>query len=117
MQIMNSTYLVNGLIVTGGDILRNKTIIEKNGKVADIVDTVSLPQHIEKIDLKGNYIAPGLIDVQVNGAGGSLFGGNPTPDGLKTMEYALLKEGTTGFLVTAATNTFEVYHKMIERSE
>lgn len=106
--------LTNGSVITGGEILQNKAVIVKNDKIVDLVDQCSLPHDIEKIDLGGNYLAPGFIDVQVNGAGGAFFGGAPTADGLGIMEKALLKEGTTGFLVTAATNKFEVYKQMIQ---
>jgi len=106
--------LTNGSVITGGEILQKKSVIVKDDKIVDIVDQSSLPNDIEQIDLGGNYLAPGFIDVQVNGAGGAFFGGAPTADGLGIMEKALLKEGTTGFLVTAATNTFDVYKQMTQ---
>lgn len=106
--------LVNGLIVTGGDILRGKAVLVDGSKIIDVVEKSALPQDVEQIDLKGNYLSPGFIDVQVNGAGGAFFGGNPTPGGLEIMEKALLKTGTTGFLATAATNSIETYRRIIE---
>lgn len=105
--------LVNSILISEGKLLKGKAVIVKDGMIADIVNSDSLSKDMKRVDLSGNYLSPGFIDIQVNGAGGAQFGGNPTPGGLKIMEQTLLKEGTTGFLVTAATNTLEIYRQMI----
>lgn len=65
-----------------------------------------LNDHFEEvIDLYGCIVLPGLIDLQIYGAGGLLFGGDPTMKALERMESELCKQGVTGFLATIATNT------------
>lgn len=111
---MSCFSLINSTIVSAGELMQNKAVIIQGSKIVDIIDEKSLPSGIKRIDLKGFYLSPGFIDLQINGAGGAFFGGNPTEDGLKTMEQTLLAQGTTGFLVTAATNSFSIYRKMID---
>src|SRR5690554_5840234 len=66
------------------------------------------------VDLKGGYIVPRLIDLQVYGTGGHYFGGNPSVDNLAGMENDLIDQGIGGFLATVATNTDELVIKAIE---
>jgi N-acetylglucosamine-6-phosphate deacetylase len=104
---------IHGTVVTGGRLFQHKAVIVRDAKIAEVVDENELPADSVRIDLEGDYLAPGLIDVQLNGAGGCFFGGNPTPDGLAVMEHATMQQGTTGFLATASTNTIELFRKMI----
>ena len=110
---MKAFSLVNSTIITGGSLLRGKAVVVKDSKIIDVTDEETLPADIERIDLKGQYLSPGLIDIQVNGAGGALCGTDFSAEKLDIMARALLKEGTTGFLATAATNTLEEYHHII----
>lgn len=53
-------------------------------------------------------LAPGLVDVQVNGGGGALFNNEPTLDSLRKMGAAHARFGTTGFMPTLITDEVEV---------
>ena len=54
------------------------------------------------------YIAPGLIDIQINGYMGIDFTGEAlTVEGVRAATKALWKEGVTSFLPTIITNTHE----------
>jgi len=53
----------------------------------------------------GAGLAPGLIDLQVNGGGDCLFNDNPTVEGIATIAAAHRKCGTTAFLPTLITDT------------
>ena len=57
---------------------------------------------------------PGFIDLQVNGGGGVLFNAAPTVDSLRTMGAAHRRYGTTGFLPTLITTSFEVMRQAVE---
>lgn len=52
-------------------------------------------------------LAPGFIDVQVNGGGGALFNTAPTLDSLRTMLKAHAGFGTTAMLPTVITDSVE----------
>lgn len=53
-------------------------------------------------------LAPGLIDVKVNGGGGVLFNQEHSVDGLRTIGMAHAQFGTTAFLPTLITDRFDI---------
>ena len=53
------------------------------------------------------FLAPGFIDLQVNGGGDVLFNDAPTAETIRTIAAAHRKFGTTGFLVTLITDAPE----------
>jgi len=74
------------------------------GRIAAILRTGDVaPESVETIDLDGSLLAPGLIDIQVNGGGGVLFNDAPDVDTLVTMSNAHRQFGTTAFLPTLIT--------------
>ena len=54
---------------------------------------------------EGAWLAPGFIDLQVNGGGDVLFNDNPTPEGIATIVAAHRRFGTTAMLPTLITDT------------
>jgi N-acetylglucosamine-6-phosphate deacetylase len=64
--------------------------------VPDGVATQALP--------RGAWLAPGFIDVQVNGGGDVLFNDSPTPETIATIVRAHRKAGTTALLPTFITD-------------
>jgi N-acetylglucosamine-6-phosphate deacetylase len=55
----------------------------------------------------GLWLAPGFVDLQVNGGGDALFNDSPTVETIATIAAAHRKFGTTGFLVTLITDAPE----------
>ncbi|WP_342646687.1 N-acetylglucosamine-6-phosphate deacetylase [Mucilaginibacter sp. CSA2-8R] len=111
------TALYNTQIVTGGAITSGKAVIIDQDKILAVVNEQDIPAGAQLIDLKGDYIAPGLLDLQIYGAGGALFGGLPSEAALRQMEVALLQQGCTGFFATVATNSEEVVLKAIDAAK
>ena len=72
-----------------------------------------VPRHEISSDLPtqalpdGAWLAPGFIDLQVNGGGDALFNDAPTAETISTIAAAHRKFGTTGFLPTLITDTSE----------
>ena len=83
-------------VVIAGDTIRN--VMPSHGLPSDI-PTTSLP--------KQAWLAPGFIDLQVNGGGDVLFNDAPTPAGIAAIAAAHRRFGTTGFLPTLITDTPE----------
>src|ERR1700761_9267749 len=57
-------------------------------------------------------LAPGLIDIQVNGGGGVLLNDQPTEDGVRRIVEAHRQGGTTGCLPTLITDRGEVIERL-----
>ena len=53
----------------------------------------------------GTILAPGFIDLQVNGGGGILLNDQPTPDAMRAIARAHRRYGTTSCLPTLITDT------------
>lgn len=106
--------LINASLFTGTEKLENKALLMKDGLIGSIVNNSEVPEGFQVVDLQGLNVAPGLIDLQIYGSGGKLFGGIPNIEGLGQLESDLLRQGTTGFLATAATNSDEIVLKAID---
>ena len=88
----------------GEKILTRHGVVIENGRIqavlpANAVDPV-LPRH----RLEG-LLAPGFIDVQVNGGGGVQFNDVTTAEGIAGIGAAHRRFGTTGFMVTLISDT------------
>ncbi|HUL87820.1 MAG TPA: N-acetylglucosamine-6-phosphate deacetylase [Pseudolabrys sp.] len=55
----------------------------------------------------GAFLAPGFVDLQVNGGGGVLLNDQPTADGMRAIARAHRRYGTTACLPTLITDTRE----------
>src|SRR5688572_29975222 len=62
----------------------------------------------------GAFLAPGFIDLQVNGGGGVLLNDQPTADGMRAIARAHRRYGTTACLPTLITDTREQMRSAIE---
>ena len=88
----------------GKRFVEQPIVTVENGLIADI--SFEQPQ-AEVIELAG-LLAPGYIDVQVNGGGGVLFNNVPELATLQTMVAAHASYGTTAMLPTLITDDIEV---------
>jgi N-acetylglucosamine-6-phosphate deacetylase len=111
------TALHNLQLISDGQITNGKAVLITGAQIMAITDSHAIPEGIGKTDLNGAFLAPGLIDLQIYGSGGKLFGGKPEAAALERMENDLLKQGTTGFFATIATNTNAVVERGIKSAK
>jgi N-acetylglucosamine-6-phosphate deacetylase len=101
--------IFNGQIFTGDSLLHEHAVVISGGLVARIVPQNEIPTDASVLyDLQGGTLVPGFIDLQVNGGGGILFNNAPTVDSLRVIGSAHRRFGTTGFLPTLITTSYEV---------
>lgn len=108
-----TTALTNCVILSDGTEVSGQSVLIKGNKLVNVIDNGQIPADSTIIDLEGAYLAPGLIDLQIYGSGGKLFGGIPEVEALAQMEKDLLSQGTTGFLATVATNSNDIVERAI----
>ena len=99
--------LTHGRIYTGHEILDDHAIIVADGLIERICPLADVPANVEQRSVNGAILAPGFIDVQLNGCGGVQF--NDTPEAvsvetLEIMQKANEKSGCTNFLPTLITS-------------
>ena len=100
---------VGARIFDGAAWQDGKVLLTSDGHVTDISDKV--PAEAEVIDANGLLIAPGFIDLQVNGGGGVMFNNQPDVDGIARICSAHAKFGTTALMVTLITDRPDVTSK------
>ncbi len=104
------TKLINGQIITPSGIIKDHTLILKDGKISEITNLATeLPDDTEIIDAKGHYIAPGCIDIHLHGGGGHDFL-EATPEAFYAISKAHAEYGMTAMYATLAAaprKTFE----------
>ena len=106
--------LTNCVIYTTESILIDHAVIIENELVKSIIPINELPYDTRCIDLNGNNLTPGFIDLQLNGCGGVMFNGAETQQTLLTMQAANLKSGTTSYLPTFITDSDERMKKALD---
>ncbi|MBE1290768.1 MAG: N-acetylglucosamine-6-phosphate deacetylase [Rhodobacteraceae bacterium] len=74
-------------------------------------------QGAAEIDLGGDILFAGYVDLQVNGGDGILFNSAPHCDGLRRIAKAHRRLGTTAFLPTLITDTPEVTRAAIAATQ
>ncbi|WP_302796196.1 N-acetylglucosamine-6-phosphate deacetylase [Hafnia paralvei] len=93
-------------IYTGHDILDDHAVMIANGLIKQICPVAELPSGIETHDLGGAILAPGFIDLQLNGCGGVQFNDSAeavSEETLEIMQHANEKSGCTSYLPTLIT--------------
>lgn len=112
-----TTALHNLKLISGGSITEGKAVLLSAGVIIDVIDDTAIPADAQKTDLKGAYLAPGFIDLQIYGSGGQLFAGKPTVEALEQLENDLLNQGTIGVFATIGTNTNDIVETGIEAAK
>ena len=114
---MNPQVLTNLALFDGDTVLEGHIVVIDKGRIASIGPASQAPSGIHAVDLQGHLLAPGLIDLQVNGGGGVLFNDAPTADSLATIVNAHRRFGTTGCLPTLITDNADVMRQGIRAVE
>jgi N-acetylglucosamine-6-phosphate deacetylase len=102
------TALINATFFTGGEMISDRALLISGDRITGFSDPSSIPPDVLTVDCKGLLVTPGLIDLQIAGGGGFLFSGNTSPEALQAITAAILRSGTTGFLLALPTNTHEI---------
>ena len=106
-----ATALVNGRIVLPDGVRDDLCVVLEGDRIGALCDTP--PNNAKRIDLAGQLLLPGFIDVQVNGGGGRLFNDDPTVETIAIMAAAHRRFGTTGLLPTLISDDFSVITRAI----
>jgi N-acetylglucosamine-6-phosphate deacetylase len=95
--------LVGARIHTGCVALDGHAVLLRSGNILDVVPETAVPSDAAIRRCDGLVLAPGFIDLQVNGGGDVLFGAEPTVAALNKIGSAHARFGTTRFLPTVIT--------------
>ncbi|WP_419731062.1 N-acetylglucosamine-6-phosphate deacetylase [Lichenicola sp.] len=110
---MFETALVGARIFTGDTILVDHALLLGRDKVVGLAPLSSLPRDARMQRIEG-LLAPGFVDLQVNGGGGVLFNAMPTPEGAAAIAEAHSWHGSTALLPTFITDRPDAMQQAID---
>ena len=98
-------FALTGSQIFDGETIRNGVaVLVEDTRIAAVVEESRLDGDVPRRRLDGGLLAPGFIDVQVNGGGGTLFNADPSAEGIARLAQAHRRFGTTGLLPTVITD-------------
>lgn len=108
------TVIYNGtLILDEEQKIENGTIVLENGKIVAIYEHEVEILDAEFVDVQGNYVLPGFIDIHIHGAmGKDLIEG--TQDSINAVSWNLVKDGCTSFMASLTVLPQDSMLKVLE---
>jgi N-acetylglucosamine-6-phosphate deacetylase len=104
--------LTGARIFTGEHFLDNHAVVVEGSRIVDVVPDARTGA-AEHRDLGGGLLAPGFIDVQVNGGGGALLNDHPSVETVRTIAASHRRFGTVGLLPTVITDAPQVIARAV----
>ncbi|RWC52631.1 MAG: N-acetylglucosamine-6-phosphate deacetylase [Mesorhizobium sp.] len=96
--------LTGARIFDGADWHDNAALVVSGGLVEAILPAGAIPAGVDRIETDG-LLAPGFVDLQVNGGGGVMLNDHPDVTSIETICRAHAPFGTTVLLPTLITDT------------
>lgn len=100
-------------VFDGNDLLIAHAIQIEGGHVVQICPIAEMPKNISVLDLSG-ILAPGFVDLQVNGGGGFLLNNMPSRQAMAQILKAHRHYGTVAIMPTVITDTRETLRAAVE---
>jgi len=111
---MQQLVFANGRIVAPGGVLDNSAVEVGDGRIAGVRDATGADSSRRGlVDLDGDFLLPGFVDVQVNGGGGLLFNDDPSEATALAIAQAHRSLGTTSLLPTLISDDLEKVEQAI----
>ncbi len=111
---MNEVAYTHCRAILEDQILEDATVVCRMGHIASIQSTSSFTaSDVPTIDLQGNYLSPGYIDLHVHGAAGHDFM-DGTLEAVLSASRCHLRHGTTTIFPTTTTGSKQELTKMIQ---
>lgn len=108
------TALIGADIFDGTTLHSNAALLVRIDKSIEVLSEKDVPKSTAKHRLDGGIIAPGFVDLQVNGGGGVMFNDAQDIATLRTIARAHATTGTAALLPTLITDTPERTRAAIE---
>jgi N-acetylglucosamine-6-phosphate deacetylase len=110
---MGRSVFVGAAVFDGERMHEGAALVVEDGRVAAVVPESEAPEG-ERVALGPGVLAPGFVDLQVNGGGGVLLNDRPDVAGIAAICAAHGPLGTTGLLPTLVTDTPAVTRATVE---
>ena len=108
------TLIINASVVTRDEVLENASVAFEDGKIIYVGKEKIAADEI--IDVAGDYVVPGFVDIHCHGCLGLAFNGASVAD-VKTIADYHLTRGTTTLLATTSTSDMTEIEEALENCE
>ncbi|MBO0929873.1 N-acetylglucosamine-6-phosphate deacetylase [Fibrella aquatilis] len=96
----------NATVFTGGTLQPNTDVWVEDGRISAIGHDLDPANH-NVIDCQGDYLVPGLIDLQLYGGVQEFLNENPTPEAVRHIWLSHARRGSTTVLPTMHSTSLE----------
>jgi N-acetylglucosamine-6-phosphate deacetylase len=94
--------LTDGRVILPTEIVADQAVVIEGDQILEVTEHQFLGTGIQRIEVGGRYIAPGLIDIHIHGAMGHTFN-EPTPEAFASITRETVARGLTALVATVAT--------------
>jgi N-acetylglucosamine-6-phosphate deacetylase len=108
--------LTGARLFDGDAIVDGHAVIVDRDRIEAVVPEADVPADMVRRDVEG-LLAPGFIDVQVNGGGGALLNTDRSVEAIARIGAAHRRFGTTGFLPTLITDSRDHMKEVVAAAE
>lgn len=98
----------NATLFTGDEWLTGASVRVANGRIQEVTTTSTATEEATIIDLEGDYLIPGLIDLQLYGGSNLFLNDIPTPETVRHIYDTHARNGTTTLLPTIHSTSLAV---------
>ncbi|MFT4825591.1 MAG: N-acetylglucosamine-6-phosphate deacetylase [Halioglobus sp.] len=100
------TFAIQAQRIFDGDrLLEHHAVLIEDDRIVKVIPNGEIPADIEIRQLVAGTLAPGFIDIQVNGGGGVMLNNSPCRQTVDTMVAAHRATGTTSMMPTLISDT------------
>lgn len=104
----------NGTYFDGTRLLEGQAVVFRQGNLSEITPADGTEIAGQQVDLNGDILCPGFVDLQVNGGGSVMFNDDPSVETIQRISQAHRKLGVASFLPTLITDTAAKTQQAIE---
>jgi N-acetylglucosamine-6-phosphate deacetylase len=108
---------INATVFTGDEWLTGASVRADNGRIQEVTTSSSAtesPDNVSVIDLDGDYLIPGLVDLQLYGGSNLFLNDQPTPETVRHIYDTHAKNGTTTLLPTIHSTSLAIMQQSME---
>jgi len=110
---MRPIKIINGRIVTPYRVLHGATLLITGSKITALHEGDIEAPEAQTIDARGNYVAPGFIDIHIHGGGGHDFM-DGTEEAFLGVAKLHARHGTTSMTPTTLSSEKEELHEILQ---
>lgn len=103
-----------GPVFDGARLLQRHAVLVEDGRIAAVAPEDALEGRGEPREAEGDILAPGFVDLQVNGGNGIMLNDAASPEDVAEIARAHLALGTGHLLPTLISDTPEVTERVVD---